>query len=534
MAAMKPMTAMVASGSATIPATTPAVAMATATAAGAGVLRRTGGACALAALATLTALATLAACDSEPEAAPPDPEPTRAAAGRRLIDHAAIVGGLTTDRHLVYSELNADGHSVAKVMPLDGGPAVTIATSSGTGKADLRFVIRGRVVFVWADRGNRSSSLTVWTAETGPVPRGSGVRPGRAAASADGKLIAYERDVTMMSANLVVGPVAGPDRMIATANAQDGTCWRDTDIASLGARMLVRYCPDGATAFTLRSVATDGTFVDLSPNVADARFAQNRAIWREPGGVLATTTDGVASVQLAATASDFTATRDLAHAAYLTADGAIYGLVADGSEPARVLAPAPEAKQLGALSPVGSAILYATQLEDRGPDHLAPYTDVRVGGAVGGAAGAPRVLVPGTTSCASCLADSFTPDGRYAMVIDPIDNTPALDGAGPIRVLDTADGSDVATFGQTIYNAYALPGGGGGTASPFLFVDAVRDEALVSGWIYGLTARTLDPDAEPVRIAAGAENFFLDRASGTVAVSFAGDDDIAGVWIWTP
>jgi hypothetical protein len=203
---------------------------------------------------------------------------------------------------------------------------------------------------------------------------------------------------------------------------------------------------------------------------------------------------------------------------------------ADGSEPPRVLVPAPGAKRLGAVSPTGAAVLYATQIEDRGPDHLAPYTDVRAGGAPDG----PRALVSGTTSCASCLADSFTPDGRYALVIDPIDNTPALDGAGTIRVLDLADGSEVSMFGETIYNAYALPGGGGGAASPFVFVDAVRDASLVSGWIYGLTARTLEPDAEPALVAAGAESFFLDRATGTVAVSFNGDDDIAGVWIWTP
>lgn len=477
----------------------------------------------------VAAVAALAACGSSPPP-PPAPDaaiPSRVATGRRLVDHAAIVGGLTSDRYVVYSDVNADGHSVAKAMSLDGGLEAVIATSSGTGKSDLRFEIRGRVVFVWSDRGNRMSTLTVWSAATGPIPRGSGVRPGRAAASADGTAIAYEKDITTTTASLVAGPLAGPDTVISTANAEDATCWRDTDLASLGARLLVRYCPVGATAFTLRGLAPGGAMTDLTLDAADARFGVDRIVWRETGGALAATTDGAAVTRLATGASAFTATRDLAAAAFLTSDGAIQAVPTDGSQAARVLVPAGEARQLGALSPDGQTVLYATQIEDRGPGHVAPYTDVRASMP----SGAPRTLAPGTTSCPGCLSDPFTPDGRIALVIDPIDNTPALDGAGTIRVLALADGAEVASFGSTIYNAYAIAGTGAGAESRFVFAEAVKDESLVTGWIYGLTARALGSKAEATTLAAGAEDFVIDRASATAVVSFNGDDDISGIWI---
>lgn len=481
---------------------------------------------------TLVGAAACGSGDTTPvDATTPDapaPAPTRVAIGRRLIDHAAVVGGITSDGYVVFSDLDPNGHSVAKVIPIDGGPETVIATSTGTGKADLRFEIRGGVVFAWADRGNRVATLSIWSQATGVVVRGPNTRPGRAAATADGRTIAYERDVTATTVNLVAGPVAGPDVVIAAANAEDGTCWRDTDLASLGAassRLLVRYCPAGTTAFTLRSLATDGATKDLSLAAEAASFGATRTVWREPGGMLATTQDGVTIDTLATNASRFVLSRDLATLAYLTPDGAIFGLPTDRSAAPRMMVAAPEAKQLGALSPDGQTVLYASQTEDRGQDTIAPYTDVRASNAVD----APRVLIPGTTSCPACLADSFTPDGRYALVLDPIDNTPAADGAGTIKVFALADGKEVTSFGSGIYTAIAL--GGSGTTSRFVFIDAVRDATLATGWVYGLTARTLAPDAPAAVIARGAENFALDRAHARGVISFSGTDDVAGLWV---
>jgi len=95
------------------------------------------------------------------DAGPVDAGIPRLAPGTRLLDHAAVVGGITSDGYVVYCGTDAMGHSVAKVMPIDGGDSVTIASSTGTGKADIRFDIEGSVVFVWDDRGNRVATLTV-------------------------------------------------------------------------------------------------------------------------------------------------------------------------------------------------------------------------------------------------------------------------------------------------------------------------------------------------------------------------------------
>jgi hypothetical protein len=101
-----------------------------------------------------------------------------------------VIGGVTNDGDVAFADSNADGHSVAKVIPVAGGPETVIATSVGTGKPDVRWEIRGGVVFAWTDRQNGAGTLTIWSAATGVVPRGSDVRPGRAGATADGSLIA--------------------------------------------------------------------------------------------------------------------------------------------------------------------------------------------------------------------------------------------------------------------------------------------------------------------------------------------------------
>jgi roadblock/LC7 domain-containing protein len=466
-----------------------------------------------------------------PDGPPPDAAgPPRIATGTRIVDHTAVVGGLTSDGYVVYSDLDASGHSVAKVIPIAGGTETVIATSAGTGKSDIRFEVQGSVVFAWVDRGSRVASLSVWSQASGVVALGPNIRPGRASASADGKLIAYERDITDTTGTLVGGPIAGPATMIAMSNAQDDDCWRDTDIASVNPaapHLLVRYCPAGATAFTMRSIAADGTMTDLSTAALEAAYGASRAIWRETGGALVTTSDGVTVETLAPAATSFAVSHDASAVAYLTSDGMIYAMPSDHSAAAHplVAAPAAATTMLGTLSGDGQSVLYSTMSEARNKDDVAPYTDVQVAGPAG-----TRALVPGTTSCPGCLYDSFTPDGHYALVLDPIDNSQAADGEGPIKVLDLDDGSTVTSFGTAVYTAFALGGAGTGTSSRFMFVDAVADASYATGWIYGMTTRDLTPSAMPATVASGAENFAIDLKRGRGVVSFNGTDDTAGLW----
>lgn len=55
-----------------------------------------------------------------------------------------------------------------------GGEPTTIATSAGTGKQDIRFEVWGDTVLAWTDRGNRTSTLTVWSAASGSAGRRRG------------------------------------------------------------------------------------------------------------------------------------------------------------------------------------------------------------------------------------------------------------------------------------------------------------------------------------------------------------------------
>jgi hypothetical protein len=105
----------------------------------------------------------------------------------------------------------------------------------------------------WTDRGNRVATLTIWSRNTGVVSIGSNVRPGRAAATPDGRFVMYERDITATTANVALGPIPGMQAVVAGANSADSTCWQTTDLVSVGGRLLVRFCPGTSTTFTLRS-----------------------------------------------------------------------------------------------------------------------------------------------------------------------------------------------------------------------------------------------------------------------------------------
>jgi hypothetical protein len=202
----------------------------------------------------------------------------------------------------------------------------------------------------------------------------------------------------------------------------------------------------------------------------------------------------------------------------LGSDGSIAATAVDGTGNPHQLVHG-GAMHLGAIAPDRATALYASMIDDRGAGFVQPYTDVKTTSGL--------VLVPGVTSCPRCLTDSFTPDTRYALVLDPIDNSQAADAAGPIHVFDLATGASVTSFGTTIFDAISLGG------SRFLFLDAVRDSTQVTGWLYGMTSRGVLADDVATVIATGVENLALDDARKTVVYSLApsGSDDDAGVWV---
>jgi hypothetical protein len=458
--------------------------------------------------------------DASPDAA----VDLRLATGTHLVPRPSIVAGLTTDGYVVFSDTNADGHSVAKVIPLGGGEETTIATSSGTGKADIRFEIEGTVVFVFTDRGNRVSTMTIWSAATGVLAKGSGVRPGRAGASADGSLIAWEADVTATTASLMAGPIAGSGQLIDTANTANNDCWQETDITAVADELLVRYCSGSDVNWTLRG-ASGGA---LSTSADEATYRSHHVVWRETSGALLTRLAGSGSaVTLATNATDFVVSIDETQVAWLDATGTILEAPISGSGAARTLVAAPLAKQIGALSPDNNTILFASEVTALGSGDVLPYTNVLAGRA----GSSPITLVGSAESCPSCIRDSFTPDSSDALVLDPVDNSEAADVAGPIHTFSLADGATVSTFGQTTWSAVDLAGGGSGAATRVLAFDAVRQASNLDGWAYQLSSTTLEPGAAQTILARGAEGFVIDATRTHALTSFPGSDSIAGVYV---
>jgi hypothetical protein len=450
----------------------------------------------------------------------PDASNGRITTGTHLIQRPSVVGGVTTSGDLAFYDYDADGHSVAKVIPLAGGDETTIATSMGTGKPDIRFAVAGDVVFAWTDRGNRIATLTMWSRSAGVVSIGANVRPGRAAATVDGSSIVYERDVTATTVNVAVGPLAGAQAIVESSNSADSTCWQTTDLASVGNRLLVRACPASSTAFTLRSYSPDGSAsATLSTSTTTAWYGRDRVVFLDGTGTVASTLgDGTGSATLATGAAELAVSDDGASVFTRGNDGSISSIASDGSGAARPLVSS-GAMVLGAVAPDRTTALYATTLDDRGTGYVQPYTDVKTTSGL--------TLVPGATSCPRCLADSFTSDSHYALVIDPIDNSQAVDGEGPIHVFDLATGASVTSFGSLIFDAISIDG------SRFLFLDAVRDSTQVTGWLYGLTSRGVLADDAATVIATGVETLAIDDARTTVVYSLSASDsdDAAGIWV---
>ena len=420
-----------------------------------------------------------------------------------------------------YYDENADGHTVAEVISLAGGAATPIATSTGSGKIDIKFQTIGPLVLAWTDRGNRMATMTMWSAAAGVIAAGTDIRPNRAGGSPDGTSIVYESAVDSTTANVTAGPLASA-QLVAAANSADTDCWQDTDLAASADRLVARYCPGSATAFSLVSVADDGSSpITLSTDASAAYYGSAQVVWIESTGALDVgTPDGSSTLALAGDASEFAVSSDESTVAWLTTGGAIYVQPLAGSGSAQLVVAA-GAMQLGALSPDDQTVMYATQVVDMGSGYIQPYTDV----VIARPGIAPLVLEPDPTSCAGCMYNSFTPDGAYALALDPIDNSDNADGAGPVRAFSTTDGSSVSTFGSAVYAAVDERG------SDVIVLDAARNSALESGWAYDITVRSPLPADAGTVIARGAESFVFDPALTMAAVSFAGSDATAGVWI---
>ena len=441
------------------------------------------------------------------------------ATGTQVVNHAAFVGGITSDGYIAYYDFNDAGNSEAKVVPIAGGSETTIVTSTGTGKQDIIFGVSGTLVFAWTDRGNRVSTLTVWSQATGPITIGGNIRPGRGAATPDAANILYETNVTPTTVDLVAGPIMGSRTTIATANSQDSNCWRETDLVSIGDRLLARYCPATATNWSLDSFAGDGADqVELSA-AANVATYDARALWLDDTGALHSAAgDGTGSVTLAQGVAEARVAADHLTVAARTNAGAILTVPIDGSAQPTTLAGS-GAMELGNATPDASTVLYASMLVTKASTDTQPYTDV-----IAASASGAQTLVPGTTSCPACLDSSFTADGKDALVLDPIDNSATAQGEGVMRVVSLATGQTDAMFGTIVYDAFPLP-----NSNRMLFLDALPESSFATGWAYGLTTR--DPVAgNETQIAGGAENLAIDDAAANIAVSFSTGDK-AGIWV---
>jgi hypothetical protein len=200
------------------------------------------------------------------------------------------------------------------------------------------------------------------------------VRPGRAAATADGAAILYESAVNATTANVVAGPIASSAQLVGSANSADNDCWQDTDLAASAQRFVARYCAGSATAFSLVSATPDGsTTTMLSSDATGAYYGSSSVVWLESSGALVVAApDGTGMTMLGSDVTEFTVSNDQTTVAWLTSSGAIYLDSLAGSGSAVLVVDAPIAKQLGALSPDDQTILFASQVVDMGSAYVQP------------------------------------------------------------------------------------------------------------------------------------------------------------------
>src|SRR5262249_39125237 len=159
-------------------------------------------------------------------------------------------------------------------------------------------------------------------------------------------------------------------------NASDDSCWRDMDMAFVGTtapRLVSRFCPEGVTAFALRSTGADGTSLDLSTSAINATLGADVVVFVEASGALKSSHgDGTSAVTLATDALDHVLSRDGSTVFYQTSDGAL-GVSPTATSSPRVVVLPGGVQRLGAVSPDNRYALYASAIQDRGPGQLDVY-----------------------------------------------------------------------------------------------------------------------------------------------------------------
>jgi hypothetical protein len=285
-------------------------------------------------------------------------------------------------------------------------------------------------------------------------------------------------------------------------------------------------CPDASTTFALQSGASDGGSAVISATAAQETIGATVVLYADSTGNLSSFAPSDAgSVALGGNVSVFELSADESTVAFQTNDGLVATTPARQAN-VRVAVPEGGAAELGPLSRDARYVLFASTLGDGGPGAVAAPTDVQLASTAGGAT---RVLVPTTTSCPGCLEDSFTPDGTYALALDPIDDSQSAGGTGPLHAFPLDGGAD-SRLGTNVWTVIALDAGAG-ASSRFLFVESTPNAALLNGASYTLYTRSLDPSDTPVPIASGVEWAGLDEARANVVYSIPGEGPLAGVWV---
>jgi hypothetical protein len=456
------------------------------------------------------------------------------ATGTRLVVGPATLQGVTSDFYVVFSQPTGDaGAQVAEVIGPDGGGETAIATGTTVGTA-LKLGFSGPVAFVWTDRGDKVATLTVWSNATGVVPKGPGIRPGRAAATADGTYIGYVDNVQTSTADLVVSPITGSAVTVGTLNISDNSCWQGVDLgfseSASAPEYVTYYCPAGSTAYTLQGSTTDGATTQVySTSAAQETIDSQVVAFIDSAGNLATVApplaDAGAPVALSTGAASFEISSDQATIVLQTTDERVATTPASTAA-LQVAVPAGQGAALGPLSPDKSLVMFASALGDAGPTAVGIPMNVELALVDGGGS---RALVTTPTSCAGCINDNFTPDTTYAMVLDPIDDSETAGGVGPLHVFPLDGGADYR-LGGPVWTVVAL-GTGSGAQSRFLFVESTPSPTLLTGYAYTLYTRSLDPTAASTMIAEGVEWLGANEALTQVVYSIPGAGPLAGVWI---
>jgi hypothetical protein len=456
------------------------------------------------------------------------------ATGALIVPGAATFQGLTSDGYVVFSQPTGDaGAQVAEVIGPDGGGETAIATGTTVGTA-LKFGFSGPVAFVWTNRGDKVATMTVWSSATGVVGKGPGIRPGRAAATADGAYIGFVDNVQTSTADLVVSPIGGSAVTVATLNTSDNSCWQGVDLGFSGStsspEYVTYYCPAGDTTYTLQGSTTDGASTQVySTSAVQETIDSQLVAFIDSAGNLGTVSpplaDAGAAVALATGAASFEISTDQATVVIQTTDGGVETTPATTPD-VQVAVPAGQAAAIGPLSPDKSLVMFASVLGDAGPTGAGVPMNVELALVDGGGA---RTLVATPTSCAGCINDNFTPDSTYAMVLDPIDDSETAGGVGPLHVFPLDGGADYR-LGGAVWTVLAL-GTGSGVQSRFLFIESTPSPTLLTGYAYTLYTRSLDPTDTPTVIAEGVEWLGLDEALTQVVYSIPGTGPFGGVWV---